>query len=135
VTGTRRSGIRSLAPGETEERELSWLEGSSATDLSADGSLVLFGEMMEGGGVSGRIYLRRTDGSPAVHLGDGYPLGLSPDGAWALARLRGRDGLTVIPTGAGEARTLDTRGLDVYLAQWFSDGRRLLLGAHANGHE
>jgi hypothetical protein len=71
----------------------------------------------------------------AVHLGDGYPLGLSPDGAWALARLRGRDGLTVLPTGAGEARTLETRGLDVYLAQWFSDGRRILLGAHASGHE
>jgi eukaryotic-like serine/threonine-protein kinase len=135
ITGTRRSGIRGLAPGETEERELSWLEGSAATDLSADGRLVLFGEMMEGGGVSGRIYLRRTDGSPAVHLGDGYPLGLSPDGAWALARLHGRPGLTILPTGAGEARTLDTAPLEVYLARWFADGRRILLGARTGRRE
>jgi DNA-binding winged helix-turn-helix (wHTH) protein/WD40 repeat protein len=136
VTGTRRSGIRSFAPGDTEEHELSWLEGSAATDLSADGRLVLFGEMMEGGGVSGRIYLRRTDGSPAVHLGDGWPLGLSPDGAWALARLQGRDGLTVLPTGAGEARTLPTAPItDVYLARWFADGRRLLVGGRLPGRE
>ena len=135
VAGTRRSGIRSLAPGETEERELSWLEGSAATALSADGRLVLFGEMMEGGGVSGRIYLRRTDGSPAVHLGDGYPLGLSADGAWALARLHGRDGLTVLPTGAGEARTLATAPIDVWRARWFADGRRLLIEGHAPERE
>jgi len=135
VTGTRRSGIRSLAPGETEERELSWLEGSAAMDLSADGRLVLFGEMMEGGGVSGRIYLRRTDGSPAVHLGDGYPLGLSADGAWALARLHGREGLTVLPTGAGEARTLATAPVDVYGARWFADGRRILVEGHLPGRE
>jgi len=134
VTGTRRSGIRSLAPGETEERELSWLEGSAAMDLSADGRLVLFGEMMEGGGVSGRIYLRRTDGSPAVHLGDGFPLGLSADGAWALARLHGREGLTVLPTGAGEARTLVTAP-DVYGARWFADGRRILVEGHLPGRE
>lgn len=46
TTGTRRSGIRGLAPGESEERELSWLEGSAAVDLSPDGGQVLFGEFM-----------------------------------------------------------------------------------------
>jgi hypothetical protein len=96
---------------------------------------VLFGEQMEGGGFSGRIYLRGTDGSPAVHLGDGYPLALSPDGAWAAAVLHGHDGLTLLPTGAGEPRTLAVGGLRVYLGQWFPDGRRLLLGAMVPGRE
>jgi hypothetical protein len=135
VTGSRRSGIRALAPGETEERELSWLEGSAAVDLSADGRHVLFGEMMEGGGVGGRIYLRRTDGSPAVHLGDGYPLGLSPDGATATVRLHGRDGLTFLPTGAGETRTVATGDVSPYLARWFPDGRRILVGGIRAGRE
>lgn len=135
TTGRHRSGIRGQAPGESEERELSWLEGSAAVDLSADGGRVLFGEQMEGGGVSGRIYLRRTDGSPAVHLGDGYPLGLSPDGRWAAVRLHGREGLTFLPTGAGEARTVPTGDVNVYLAHWFADGSRLLVGGMPPGRE
>src|SRR5262249_54225510 len=61
--GSQRSGIVALAPGETRERDLSWFEGSIARGLSADGATVLFGEKLEGGGVNGRIYLRRTDGS------------------------------------------------------------------------
>jgi DNA-binding winged helix-turn-helix (wHTH) protein/dipeptidyl aminopeptidase/acylaminoacyl peptidase len=135
TTGTRRSGIRGWTAGEQEERELTWLEGSAVADLSPDGRLVLFGELMEGGGFSGRIYLRGTDGSPAVHLGDGYPLALSPDGNWAAVRLHGRDGLTLLPTGAGEPRTVPTGDLGIYLARWFSDGRRLLLGAMLPGRE
>ncbi len=135
TTGTRRSGIRGQAPGESEERELSWLEGSAAVDLSPDGAQVLFGEMMEGGGVSGRIYLRRTDGQPAVHLGDGMPLGLSRDGTWAAVRLHGREGLTFLPTGAGEARTVPTGGIVIYMARWFADRRRLLLGGIIPGRE
>ena len=135
TTGLRRSGIRGRAPGESEERELGWLEGSAAVDLSPDGSQLLFGEMMEGGGVSGRIYLRRTDGSPAVHLGDGYPLGLSSDGAWAAVRLEGRPGLTILPTGAGEARSIPTGGVSTWQARWFPDGHRLLVGAWLTGRE
>ena len=135
TTGTRRSGIRGRAPGDSEERELSWLEGSAAVALSPDGARMLFGERMEGGGVSGRIYLRRTDGSPAVHLGDGYPLGLSPDGKWAAVRLHGREGLTFLPTGAGEARTVATGEINVYLARWLPDGRRLLIGGIIAGRE
>ena len=34
---------------------------------------------------AGSIYLRRTDGSDAVRLGDGFPEDLSPDGKWVLA--------------------------------------------------
>ena len=135
TTGRRGAGIRALAPGEREERELTWLEGSAAADLSRDGRTVLFGEMMEGGGFSGRIYLRRTDGSPAVHLGDGHPLALSPDGAWAAVMLHGREGLTLLPTGAGEARTLPLGEVSPYSAEWFPDGRRLLLGGMEPGHE
>jgi DNA-binding winged helix-turn-helix (wHTH) protein/dipeptidyl aminopeptidase/acylaminoacyl peptidase len=146
TTGRRGSGIRGRAPGDREERELSWLEGSAAADLSRDGRQLLFGEMMEGGGFNGRIYLRGTDGSPAVHLGDGYPLALSPDGAWAAVRLRSRpeaggvhhsagEGLTLLPTGAGEARAVALGEMNAYLAQWFPDGRRLLLGGMVPGRE
>jgi WD40 repeat protein len=135
TTGRRGAGIRGKAPGDMEERELSWLEGSAAADLSRDGRQVLFGERMEGGGFRGRIYLRGTDGSPAVHLGDGHPLALSPDGARAAVQLHGRPGLTLLPTGAGEARSIPLGDVNPYLAQWFPDGRRLLLGGMVPGRE
>jgi hypothetical protein len=124
TTGTRRSGIRGRAPGESEERELSWLEGSAAVDLSPEGGRVLFGEFMEGGGVSGRIYLRRTDGSPAVHLGDGYPLGLSPDGTWAAVRPAspGHDGHFLYSVDGGERRPLPGLERHEWPVQWSVEG-------------
>ena len=59
------------SPGESKERELTWLGLSQVADLSRDGSRVLFTELPEGAGEGGSTYLRPTDGSPAVRLGDG----------------------------------------------------------------
>jgi len=131
--GTSVWGIRSRAPGEPEERELTWLEGSFATDLSQDGRLVLFGEALEGGGVNGRIYLRSTDGAPAVRLAEGFPGCLSPDGRWALVKRPGLTDFTLMPTGAGESRELAVPDLHTYRAAWFPDGRRILWGAEIPG--
>ncbi|MGB6386210.1 MAG: protein kinase, partial [Terriglobales bacterium] len=84
--GNDRAGLIGLAPGDTKERDLSWLDWSVPGDLSADGRTVLFGETGEGGGPKYAVYLRKTDGSPAIRLSEGIGLGLSPDGKWALTR-------------------------------------------------
>jgi eukaryotic-like serine/threonine-protein kinase len=126
-------GVRGVAPGENQERELSWLEGSAAVDLSKDGRLVLFGEALEGGGVNGRIDVRATDGSPGVHLADGFPACLSPDGRWALVKQPGLTDFTVLPTGTGESRQLQAPEFHPYLARWFPDGQRILWGAELPG--
>ena len=42
---------------------------------------------MRDGGPKYAVYIRKTDGSPAIRLGEGNGLSLSPDGKWALARL------------------------------------------------
>jgi serine/threonine protein kinase len=52
-----------LAPGESSERDLSWLDYSNAKDLSADGKTLLFSEDGEGGGAAYAVYIRGTDGS------------------------------------------------------------------------
>jgi DNA-binding winged helix-turn-helix (wHTH) protein/Tol biopolymer transport system component len=132
--GTSVWGIRGQAPGEKEERELTWLEGSVATDLSSDGRQVLFGEALEGGGINGRIYLRSTDGSPAVRLAEGYPGALSPDGRWALVKRPALADFTLLPIGAGESRELPIPDIRPYLALWFPDGKRLLIGGEVPGH-
>ncbi len=131
--GTSVWGIRGVGPGESDERELTWLEGSSAVDLSNDGRFVLFGEELEGGGVAGRIYLRGTDGTPAVRLADGFPGCLSPDGRWALVKQPGLADFTLLPTGAGESRQLAAAEIRPYLARFFPDGRRILWGAELPG--
>ena len=118
------------------ERELSWFDYSAFPHLSGDGSDVLFSEGGEGGGPLVSTYLRRTDGSPAVRLGDGEALALSPDGKWALSRPSSLKKLLLIPTGAGETRELAHEGF-TYLshAAWFLDARRMLFSASQQGRQ
>jgi Tol biopolymer transport system component len=129
-----RMDISALPPGASEERPLSWHDHSFAVDLSPDGKQVLFSESGEAGGRGYGVYLRGTDGSPAVRLGEGHVYGLSPDGRFALtAPVETKTRLVLLPTGAGASRTLPLEGLDRFLwTDFFPDGRRILvLGSEA----
>jgi Tol biopolymer transport system component len=69
-----------------------------------------------------------------VQLGAGVGIGLSPDGKWALARLRdSRTKLVMLPTGAGELREISTAGLMYSNAGWFPDGKRIVFIAQNEG--
>src|SRR5262249_20125681 len=117
-------------PGDAAERNLSWLDHSVPADLSADGSLLLFTETGMGGGPNKAVYKRKTDGSPAVRLGEGLGLALSPDGLWALTSPgAGVSDLVLLPTGAGQPRTLPLPGFRLIGAgaSFFPDGKRLLI--------
>ena len=130
-----RTGIQSLRPGADRERELSWLDWSLVQDLSADGSTLIFNEQGEGSGTAYDIYLRRTDGSPAVRLAKGaYPI-LSPDGRQVAAVAVGvPHRIQILPTGTGDARTLPDSGLETFhRLRWFPDGKRLLVQANRAG--
>jgi Tol biopolymer transport system component len=125
--------------GQPAERNLSWLDGSVPVDLSPDGSLLLFSEVAMGGGAAKAIYKRGTDSSPAVRLGEGNSLALSPDRKWVLAA-HDPSRLVLIPTGAGQSRELPLHGILLvgalpgpYFvgkgAHFFPDGRRILIRA------
>ena len=75
------------------------------------------------------VYVRPTDGSPAVRLGDGSVRSISPDGKWVAASFGDdRQDIQVIPTGAGETRTLAVAPLErVNGVSWFPDGKRLVV--------
>ncbi|MGH9389461.1 MAG: protein kinase domain-containing protein, partial [Vicinamibacteria bacterium] len=119
--------IRGRAP-EAEERGLSWLDWSFPVSLSEDGSLLLFDEQGEGTGGSNVVYLRKTDGSPAVRLGDGRGLALSPDGQWVLAY--SGQSLVMLPIGAGMPREFPATGMTHHGAAWLPDGERMVLVAN-----
>lgn len=122
----------SLLPG--GDRELSWFDWSTAVDLSADGKTLLFYEWGEASGNTPSVYIRHTDGSDAVRLGDGKALSLSPDGKWALALESAPGHLVLLPTGVGEKRDIMIPGLtEFYSASFFPDGERILVvGEEAN---
>ncbi|HYN42654.1 MAG TPA: protein kinase [Thermoanaerobaculia bacterium] len=126
-----------VAPGETRERDLSWLDYSNAKDLSDDGKTLLFSEDGEGGGANYAVYTRGTDGSPAVRLGDGKATSLSPDGLWALAIRVEPDRthrLVAHPTGPGERRLLPHGSLTrLDWATFLPDGRRVLVAGAEKG--
>ena len=77
---------------ETKERELGWLDDSNAVDLSRDGKSVLLSAEGESSSGDPDVYVRKTDGSPGVRLGDGYPDTISPDGKWVLTSYPSGDG-------------------------------------------
>jgi hypothetical protein len=125
-----------LAPGQKAERDLSWLDLSAPIALSPDGKTLLFTEESGSVGVNYAVCLRGTDGSPVVRLGEGTASDLSRDGKWALAIVpTSPQQLVLYPTGAGQARRLETGGLVSYeTARFFPDGRRVLACGHQTGH-
>jgi tRNA A-37 threonylcarbamoyl transferase component Bud32/Tol biopolymer transport system component len=131
----KRGEVYGKGPGAEEEISLSWRDFTTVSDLSRDGRQVLLLESGEAGGRGYGVYLRDTDGSPAVRLGSGRALALSPDGRWALAMaLDPPERLILLPTGAGEERTVLLAPLvNLQEAGWFPDSRRLLVMASEPG--
>jgi len=119
--------MRCLRPGETQERDLSWLDWTYPRDISRDGNVVLFDESGIGGGPGYSIFVRKTDGSPAVRLGGGNGLGLSPDGKLVISiPVTPPYRIVLLPTGAGQPRRMGG-SVDVLSARWFPDGKRILI--------
>ena len=130
-----RGVIFGMTPGDTVERDLSWLDGSVGIDLSDDGRTLLFMEQGSAAGPTYAVCVRETDGSPVVRLGEGVPHALSPDGAWVLTILHTPvPELLLLPTGVGETRSLFCPGIvRYYAARWFPDGQRVLVVGSAEG--
>jgi Tol biopolymer transport system component len=131
------AGVMALTPFAAQERDLSWLDGSMAWDISDDGRTIVLEESWEGGGAARSIYLRNTDGSPAVRLGDGVPLALSPDKQWVLASTVAGDQLILLPTGVGQQRVLPKGSVASYFpaARWLPNGREFLFSATATDRQ
>jgi eukaryotic-like serine/threonine-protein kinase len=105
--------------------------------VSADGKLIAFTESGEGAGEKYGVYVRGTDGSPAIRVGDGSARTISPDGKWVAAQFTdGRTAIQILPIGAGEARAIEVAPLErVNAVRWFPDSRRLVIVGSEKDHK
>ena len=118
--------------GESEEKDVTWLDFAYNPRLSADGSEIMFTDQTGHSGPQYSVYVRKRDGSPAVRIGDGgFGADITPDGRYALLtkaddpQMR----LQIVPVGPGEKTVLHWDGVQPIWAQWFPDGEHILLSA------
>jgi serine/threonine protein kinase/Tol biopolymer transport system component len=128
-------GVIGRPPGSDRDRDLSLLDWSLVRDLSPDGKLLLFDETGEGGGARHAVYMRNTDGSPAVQLGSGWAGSFSPDGRWVASTTHAPGGreIVLLPVKAGAPRSLPRNDLAIHRTWWLPDGKRILVAANAPG--
>jgi Tol biopolymer transport system component len=113
--------------------DLSWLDWSLARDISRDGTQILFDET--GPGVTQpMVFLRGTDGSPSVRIGDGTAMALSPDDKWAMiADKEDPSRVDLVPLGAGESVRHTLAPIQVQHGYWFPDGKSLCIFGYEPG--
>jgi eukaryotic-like serine/threonine-protein kinase len=126
--GIDRRGMVVSTEDRKVERDLSWLDFSYGRAISRDGQMVLFEE--EGTQSQNyTVYVRNVDGSPAVPIGDGYGMAISPDKNWVLAErlTEPTHQVWLLPVGPGEARRISPANLSPRVAaKFFSDGKRIV---------
>ena len=136
IENGRREIIVGTRGGE-RERNLSWLDWSFLSGISPDGSRVTFEEQAggrRGVNVTGGIYVRNVDGSPAVRLGEGSARSFSPDGASICVRPAGADYLEIVPIRVGTPRRIPLGDLEeVVWWDWTPDGKQMVVWGHRAG--
>jgi len=129
------AAVSGLMAGDEAERDLSFLDGTCATDLSPEGGTLLFSEAWIGGGAGYSFFIRNASKGDPVRLGSGWGADLSGDGQWVLSYpvdppMR----LVFTPTGPGREHGIELPGFEaVGGAAWFPDGKRVLIWASRPG--
>ena len=129
------SRVMGRARGAPEERELSWLDSSGDPKISRDGETLALSDWGRSAGTNYAVIVRKMDGSPASHLGEGSALELSPDSKWVLVNVPSKPPrLMLYPAGPGEPRRVDAGELEAYSdGRWFADGKSILVCGNATG--
>jgi Tol biopolymer transport system component len=118
-----------------KDMDLSWFDWTIGRAVSNDGQWAVLEEDGEGGGPQYSIFLRKTDGSPAIRLGTGMGLDISPDGKWVASTSVKQPAPTVLlPTGAGQPLTLaDSQLFHSQRLRFLPDGKGVIMVAAEPG--
>jgi hypothetical protein len=120
--------IRARLPGHSGEREFSWMNDAHTPHLSVNGRGLLFTDQSPSGGANYAVMYRDTSGGQPVRIGEGVGLGLSTDGAWALAYVLSSRGYVLYPLGPGDPVRLDRLPSGtVNSVHWSPDDKHVLI--------
>ena len=120
------------SPPTAPERNVSELGYGTFGVVSDDGKAIAFTESGHGTPDDYLVLFRRLDGSAAVQIGEGSAKGITPDGKYVVAFVPSQSGkLRILPTGPGEARTIDTGLLldDRSFISWMPGGKEFIFQA------
>lgn len=122
------------APELPADRDVSVSQWTVGVDMTPDGKyLLLDDETSE----NYTAVLARSDGSPAVRLGSGEAIAISPNGEWVLLPTNSTPPqYQLLPTGAGEPRQFTHDNIThSRFAYWFPDSLRVLFTGSEAGHK
>ncbi|MFT3697793.1 MAG: serine/threonine-protein kinase [Kofleriaceae bacterium] len=101
------------------EHDRSRSDVSYVSDISADGSTVIIGELGDFDTSNG-TYLVPYGGGHALRLGPGFPVAMSPSGTLVAANERDEDRLVVYATGSAATKKIVTPASITY-ARWLDE--------------
>ncbi|HTL43823.1 MAG TPA: WD40 repeat domain-containing serine/threonine protein kinase [Vicinamibacterales bacterium] len=118
------------------DHDLTWFDHGTQPSVTADGKLVAYTESGEGAGSTYGIFVRATNGEPAVRIADGRASAISPDGTRVLVQdLADPHVAALVPTGTGAPKRLSLKTLDqIAIGSWFPDGRHIVILGTEPGH-
>ena len=133
----RRAITMALGPDQNHERDLSVADWTLVTAISPDGRKVLLGEEGTGSRPDYDIYVRSTDGSAPVRVGEGVGRDFSPDMKWVLAllSLHVPRQLFLIPMGPGEPQQITHDSIDHTDVRFLPDGKSIVFSGIEPGHK
>ena len=124
----RKGQLWFRAAGAEAQTDLYWHDSTVGRDIAPSLQHVLFSE---GGAADNkddfRTYVRGTDGSPAVEIGEGMGMAFSPDSQWAMTNLGAQPSqLAAYPLRAGQRRMLTSDAIRHLSGRWLPDGQRII---------
>jgi serine/threonine protein kinase len=121
--------------GQAADVDLSWFDWTIGRSISRDGQWVVLEEDGEGGGPDYSVFVRKTDKSPAIRLGAGMALDISPDGKWvASTSVKQPSRTLLLPTGAGQPMALgDGQMFHSPNLRFLPDGKGVIMIAAETG--
>ena len=119
--------VEALMAGQARPMDVSIeSEGPAGRFMSPDGTTLVLGDQFREGY---QTYLRRSDGSPPVRLGEGDGYSLSPDGKWVLSLTPDAvPRILLHPTGPGQTREVPNPARVIAsVARWLPGGRGIVV--------
>ena len=135
-TQEQRTTMASIERGSKEEKVLQTLGMGLDPKVTPDGAEVVSTDPSERGGTDYSVYAQKlSGGSPVRIAGGGYGSDVSNDGKYVLVGMPGdsKGRVQIVPVGAGETKTVEWAGFQVSGANWFPDGKHILLFGGPSG--